>query len=197
MIKCLISGCWCPFDCFLPVKHPGSTVAYPCFICSKLHETLVIHFWLWTASFPTVFLPKGHRVNQTWENIRESSQNWWTDWYRACTNTMLRTNQVFEYLSSGSRTSRCKANLPITVEIHHCHIVAEGRGQARPREDQLHGHMLFCHGVRFKKSDLATVTSSGRSGYDGQLTLPDEGQTGIDGESWRTEYETFKSTSSS
>ena len=104
---------------------------------------------------------------------------------------------MFEYRSSVSRASRCKVNLPITVEIHHRHIVAEGGGQARPRENHLHGHILFCHGVRFKQSDLAAVTSSGRSGYDGQLTLPDEGQTGVDGESWRTENETFKSKSSS
>lgn len=28
-----------------------------------------------------------------------------------------------------------KANLPITIEIDHCHIIAKGGRQARPRED--------------------------------------------------------------
>lgn len=54
-----------------------------------------------------------------------------------------------------------KVNLPIPVEIDHCHIIAKGGGQAGTREDQIHRQVPLSHRVCPEKRHLATVTSSG------------------------------------
>lgn len=128
---------------------------------------------------------KGYTINESWRNMLDhpwiSIKRYHVILDSCC---LLLWTEVLDWW-----TDRYKVNLPITIKINHCHIIAKGGGQARTREDQLHRQVSPSHRVCPKKCHLAAVTSSGRSWYDGQLTLPDEGQAGVNGESWRTEYE--------